>query len=150
MKIFRKKPEKVVPKEGLDFGTVFSEIADLKLSFKYDINKGGCGWFAYLMVKQFPHLKIYYKYPDDWAALKKGRGSACTHVLVYDGENYYDSDGEQDLSSLSKDNIVEVSLEYLYKSLHTKNVWNTMFSVDKVPTIEEKIVNVLKMNSIIA
>ena len=137
MKIIKKT--KIVDK---NFKTVFDNVAQLKLSSKYKINSGGCGWFAYFLAKQFPNLKIYYQHPDDIRALKKGQGSACNHVLLWDGKRYYDSNGVY-TGYINKGELVEVSIAYLRKSLKTNNVWNTTFDTNKVEIIEKKILKVV-------
>ena len=149
MKIFRRnRPEKAVPNENLNVGKVFDELAKLRLSDKYSVNLGGCGWFAYLVAKHFPGLKIYYKYPDDWQAVKSGRrGSACSHVIIFDGKKYWDSDGQHFVGNPKA--LHEVSLKYLEKSVNTKGIWNTVFKVSNVPEIEQKIKGVLQENSIL-
>lgn len=118
----------------MDYVEIFDKISELKLDYNYDINAGGCGCFAAIVVEIFPDLKIFYKYPETYN-IERNIPSSCSHVILSDGKNYYDSNGIYELRTKS---VCRVSLDYLKKSLEVAH-WNNEFDRRNLPIIIEKI-----------
>jgi len=123
----------------------FIDVEVSNIEDKYDIHSGGCGCFAMLVLKFFPHLDVVFcspilKYMEDKIP------HAPRHIVLTDGKFYYDAEGIHTKNKLLSryDKIEKVSKKYLKESVLTASNWNNGFKRNDLPKIEKFLEKCIK------
>jgi hypothetical protein len=132
------------------YNKVFEMIAEAKLPKNYDVNSGGCGWFARAIKKKLPELQIVYVADDqsDLERYQKRTPASCSHVVLSDGRMYYDARGVHAKRTFRPECTYrfEVDLPFLEKSLEVDHLWNWMFDRGNIKIVEKIVNQVIESN----
>lgn len=104
----------------------FRAIKNLKLNEEFEVNYGGCGCFALLIIEIFKKRKIKQLEIIYYDTLSK----IPNHVFLSDGEYYYDCDGVHEIEHIkgSTQIVTEKNLRHSLTLIREKVSWNRIFN----------------------
>ena len=110
-----------------------------KLHSIHGINKGGCAFVAYNLVKwlntHYPDEKAHVVYlldAEDYCDMLDNKIISCSHAVVKFREKYYDTKGVHTLAELKTEwhfrHTPTLTQQQVLISLRRKDLWNPKFN----------------------
>ena len=97
---------------------MFWVLYQLHDNSKYNINSGGCGFYALYLHKKIPNTRIVEFYNSTYSHI---------HVMVYDGKYYYDCKSKTKYPVWILFKHRYISKEYLQSIVYDSS-WNKTFN----------------------
>jgi hypothetical protein len=118
---------------------LFDKIKKLNLHDMFYINAGGCGAFALMVMEIFKNVRV--RRPLEVVYCDLNEPYAPYHIMLTDGEYYYDSDGQHTHRQVRREfeEFVIASEEELKELVDDPDNWNDDFNRNDIDEIKELV-----------